>query len=49
MLFRSGMPVGFAGIILGSLLTRAPALQIQAMVDQVRYPRLATDNEVGKV
>ena len=44
-----GMPVGFAGIILGSLLTRAPALQIQAMVDQVRYPRLATDNEVEKV
>jgi len=44
-----GMPVGFAGIILGSLLTRAPALQIQTMVDQVRYPRLATDNEVEKV
>ena len=44
-----GMPVGFAGIILGSLLTRAPALQIQAMVDQVRYPRMATDNEAEKV
>ncbi|MFA5371864.1 MAG: sodium:solute symporter family protein, partial [Sideroxydans sp.] len=43
-----GMPVGFIGIILGSLLTRAPALQIQAIVDRVRYPRLVTDAEVEK-
>lgn len=43
-----GMPVGFIGVICGSLLTRAPALQIQALVDRVRYPRLATDTEVEK-
>lgn len=41
-----GMPVGFIGVICGSLLTRAPALQIQALVDRVRYPHLATDTEV---
>ena len=44
-----GMPVGFIGIVLGSLLTRAPDLQIQAMVDHVRYPRLATDADIEKV
>ncbi|MDP2762789.1 MAG: VC_2705 family sodium/solute symporter [Sideroxyarcus sp.] len=44
-----GMPVGFIGIVLGSLLTRPPDLQIQAMVDSVRYPRLATDVDIGKV
>ncbi|GAB1235208.1 VC_2705 family sodium/solute symporter [Ferrigenium sp. UT5] len=43
-----GMPVGFLAVILGSLLTRAPAMQIQAMVDHVRYPRLASDTELEK-
>ncbi len=35
-----GMPVGFAGVILGSLLTPAPDKEILDMVDQVRYPNL---------
>lgn len=43
-----GMPVGFLAVILGSLLTRAPSEQIQAMVDHVRYPRLASDTEIEK-
>ena len=33
-----GMPVGFSGVIIGSLLTAEPARDIQDMVDQVRYP-----------
>jgi len=38
-----GMPVGFLGIILGSLLTAAPAKEIQELVDHVRYPNLEGD------
>ncbi|MFA5826253.1 MAG: sodium:solute symporter family protein [Gallionellaceae bacterium] len=38
-----GMPVGFAGVVLGSLLTAAPDKKTQEMVDYVRYPSL----EVG--
>ncbi len=35
-----GMPVGFAGVILGSLLTAPPDKRTQDMVDYVRYPNL---------
>ncbi|MDD2913683.1 MAG: cation acetate symporter [Gallionella sp.] len=35
-----GMPVGFAGVIIGSLLTAEPSQDIQDMVDRVRYPNL---------
>ncbi|OGS81729.1 MAG: cation acetate symporter [Gallionellales bacterium GWA2_59_43] len=35
-----GMPVGFIGVIVGSLLTPAPDKQIQELVDHVRYPNL---------
>ncbi len=35
-----GMPVGFAGVIIGSLLTAAPSKEIQELVDHVRYPNL---------
>jgi cation/acetate symporter len=35
-----GMPVGFAGVILGSLLTAPPDKKTQDMVDYVRYPNL---------
>ena len=38
-----GMPVGFAGVIIGSLLTAAPNKEIQDMVDHVRYPSLESD------
>jgi len=38
-----GMPVGFLGIIIGSLISRAPAKDIQELVDHVRYPNLAGD------
>ncbi len=38
-----GMPVGFAGVIIGSLLTPAPDKKIQELVDQVRYPGLESD------
>jgi len=38
-----GIPVGFAGVILGSLLTPAPGKEIQDLVDHVRYPSLEGD------
>ena len=38
-----GMPIGFIGVIIGSLLSRAPSLEIQQLVDHVRYPNLAGD------
>ncbi|HUX31357.1 MAG TPA: sodium:solute symporter family protein [Thiobacillus sp.] len=38
-----GMPIGFIGVIIGSLLSRAPSLEIQQMVDHVRYPSLVND------
>ncbi|MDD2685146.1 MAG: cation acetate symporter [Gallionella sp.] len=40
-----GMPVGIAGVIIGSLLTKAPSKEVQDLVDHVRYPRLAGDAE----
>jgi len=39
-----GMPVGFIGVIIGSLLTNAPSKEIQAMVDHVRYPNMRLDS-----
>ena len=38
-----GMPAGFLGIIIGSLISKAPAKEIQELVDHVRYPNLAGD------
>jgi cation/acetate symporter len=38
-----GMPAGFLGVIIGSLLTKAPAKDIQDLVDHVRYPSLTGD------
>ena len=38
-----GMPVGFLGVIIGSLISRAPSLEIQQLVDHVRYPSLTDD------
>jgi len=35
-----GMPVGFAGVIIGSLLTAAPDKKIKDLVDRIRYPGL---------
>ncbi len=35
-----GMPAGFLGVIIGSLLSPAPSKEIQDMVDHVRYPSL---------
>ncbi len=35
-----GVPLGFAVIIVVSLLTRAPSRETQMMVEQVRYPHL---------
>jgi len=40
-----GMPIGFLGVIVGSLLTRAPSTEIQQLVDHVRYPSLEGDIE----
>lgn len=40
-----GLPAGFVGIVLGSLLSPAPAREIQALVDRVRYPRLPGDRQ----
>ncbi|MEW6164046.1 MAG: sodium:solute symporter family protein [Pseudomonadota bacterium] len=35
-----GIPLGFAGVIVGSLLSPAPSRGIQDLVDHVRYPSL---------
>ena len=35
-----GIPLGFLGVIVGSLLSPAPSQRIQDLVDHVRYPRL---------
>jgi cation/acetate symporter len=35
-----GVPLGFAVIILFSLVTRAPSRQVQQLVEHVRYPQL---------
>ncbi len=42
-----GVPAGFLGMIIGSLLTRAPSKEIQDLVDNVRYPSLGGANSVG--
>jgi cation/acetate symporter len=42
-----GMLVGFVGVIAGSLLTPAPDKDIQELVDQVRYPKLESDEKTG--
>jgi cation/acetate symporter len=38
-----GMPAGFLGVIIGSMLTSAPSKEIQELVDHVRYPSLTGD------
>ena len=35
-----GIPAGFFGMIVGSLLSKAPSAEIQELVDHVRYPSL---------
>jgi cation/acetate symporter len=40
-----GMPIGFLGVIIGSLISRAPSLEIRQLVDHVRYPSLVGDIE----
>ena len=38
-----GIPAGFAGVIIGSLISPAPSKEVQDLVDHVRYPNLETD------
>jgi cation/acetate symporter len=38
-----GIPVGFIGVIIGSLITPAPSKEVQELVDHVRYPSIAGD------
>ena len=42
-----GIPAGFIGVILGSLLTPAPSKEIQELVDHVRYPSIAGDTRAA--
>lgn len=35
-----GIPVGFIGVVVGSLISPAPSREIQDLVDNVRYPNL---------
>ncbi len=35
-----GIPLGFIGIIVGSLMTPAPSREVQELVDHVRYPNI---------
>jgi cation/acetate symporter len=34
-----GVPLGFAVIVFGSLLTKAPAAELRTMARRLRYPR----------
>ncbi len=38
-----GIPAGFIGLIVGSLLTAPPSKEVQELVDHVRYPNLVGD------
>ncbi len=38
-----GVPTGFIGVVIGSLISPAPSREIQALVDYVRYPNLKGD------
>jgi cation/acetate symporter len=38
-----GIPAGFLGVIIGSLISPAPSKEIQDLVDHVRYPNLEGD------
>jgi len=38
-----GIPLGFIGVIVGSLISPAPSKEIQELVDHVRYPNLEGD------
>jgi len=38
-----GIPIGFAGVIIGSLISPAPSKEVQDLVDHVRYPNLEGD------
>ena len=38
-----GIPAGFLGVIIGSLISPAPSKEIQELVDHVRYPSLEGD------
>jgi cation/acetate symporter len=38
-----GMPAGFLGVLIGSMLSKAPSKEVQDLVDHVRYPNLEGD------
>lgn len=38
-----GIPLGFLGVIVGSLISAPPSKQVQELVDHVRYPSLESD------
>jgi cation/acetate symporter len=38
-----GIPLGFLGVIVGSLISPAPSKEVQELVDHVRYPNLSGD------
>jgi cation/acetate symporter len=38
-----GIPAGFIGVIIGSLISPAPSKEVQELVDHVRYPNLVGD------
>jgi cation/acetate symporter len=38
-----GIPAGFIGVIVGSLISPAPSKEVQELVDHVRYPNLVGD------
>jgi len=38
-----GIPLGFIGVIVGSLISAPPSKEVQELVDHVRYPNLEGD------
>jgi len=42
-----GVPLGFATIVVVSLLTKPPSAEVQELIDFVRYPKLTGGDEEG--
>jgi len=42
-----GIPLGFIGVIVGSLISPAPSKEVQELVDHVRYPNLEGDTSAA--
>jgi cation/acetate symporter len=42
-----GIPAGFVGVIVGSLISEAPSSEVQELVDHCRYPNLDREGDAA--